>query len=392
MRQRLLTRFPLLEPALADFIIAMPKAEIHVHLEGAIEPQTVLNLAQRHDLLHTLPAIDLAGLQRWFTFTDFNHFVDIYFALSNLLRSAEDFADIVYDCGADMARQNIRYRELTFTPYTHTHLLKKGVTIDDLLAGLERGRQRARRDFGVEMGWVFDIPRNASFPSAGSGQANWGKDIAAYDPVPALITLEYALAGRSQGVIGFGLGGYEVGAPPEPFAHAFRLAKEAGLQSLPHAGETMGPGSVWGALNELQADRIGHGVRAIEDPHLLTTLRERQIPLEVNPTSNVCLHIYRRLAEHPFAHLDRMGLTLTVNSDDPPLFNTTLVEEYAVLAVEFGYKDRDLLRIGRNAFMACAAAEPLKGRLLAEFDAWAAGVVYRTEAQLDAERSILTDV
>lgn len=343
------------------FIRAMPKAELHVHLEGAIQPETLLELARRHQRLDALPATDLAGLRRWFTFTDFPHFIQIYLTISDLLRTPDDFALIAYACGADMAAQNIRYRELTFTPFTHTDLQNKNLTIADLLQGLEAGRRQAQRDFGVEMRWVFDIPRNVSFRNGGN-----------YDPYPAERTLAYALAGQAQGVVGFGLGGFEVGAPPEPFAHAFHAASAAGLISVPHAGETMGAASVWGAVKQLQAVRIGHGVRAMEDANLLALLYERQIVLEINPTSNVCLHVYRRLAEHPFPHLDRMGLLVTVNSDDPPLFNTNLCQEYAVLASEFGYGPTDLARIARNAFVASGAPTPLKEQLLGEFDRWLA--------------------
>ena len=360
-----------INPELTAFIAAMPKAEIHIHLEGSIHPRTVLALARRHNMLDTLPATDLDGLQRWFTFTNFDHFVDIYFVIAELLRTPEDFATIVHDCGKDMAAQNIRYRELTFTPYIHTHLIDKGLKIEDLLAGLEEGRQRARKEFGVEMRWIFDVPRNASFDDDRVARERIPVE-ATYDPAPAEITLEYALQGRKVGVIGFGLGGNEVDAPPKPFAHAFRTALAHGLLSAPHAGETMGADSVWGAINDLGAARIGHGVRAIEDPALLTLLKERQIPLEINPTSNVCLHVYRSLAEHPFPHLDRMGLMVTVNSDDPPLFNTTLNQEYGVLAGAFGYGKADLARVARNAFVACAAPEPLKTELLAEFDQWVA--------------------
>jgi adenosine deaminase len=345
---------------LLSFIEAMPKVEIHVHLEGAIRPATLLELARRHHRLDALPATDIAGLQCWFTFTDFSHFLQIYWTISDLLRTPDDFALAVYGCGEEMARLNIRYREVTFTPFTHTHLQTKGLTIDDLLAGLETGRLQAQRDFGVEMSWVFDVPRNASFRNG------------AYDPYPAEQTLAYAIQGQTQRVVGFGLGGLEVGAPPEPFAHAFRQAKEAGLLSIPHAGETCGPESVWGAVRDLGADRIGHGVRAIEDPHLLVLLKEKRIVLEINPTSNICLHVYRRLAEHPFPHLDRMGLLVTVNSDDPPLFNTSLVQQYAVLADEFGYSAADLARIARNAFVACAAPPAVKAQLLREFDDWLA--------------------
>lgn len=349
--------------SLDAFVRAMPKAEIHVHLEGAIQPETVLELAQKHNRVDRLPGRDVESLRRWFAFTDFPHFVQIYITISDLLRDGDDFATIVYAAGADMAAQGIRYRELTFTPFTHTHLLDKGLDFATILEGLEEGRRRARSDFGVEMRWVFDIPRNASFR---------GGD---YSELPASVTLDYAIAGMEHGVVGFGLGGYEVGAPPEPFAPHFARAKAAGLASLPHAGETVGPASVWGALNALGADRIGHGVRAMEDPALLLHLCEAQTPLEVNPTSNICLHVYRRGAEHPFAHLDRMGLNVTVNSDDPPLFNTDLVQEYLFLANEYGYDRTHLARIARRAFAATCAEAGLKSQLLAEFDAWAAAVL-----------------
>ncbi len=346
-----------------EFIAALPKAEIHLHLEGAIQPATVLALARRHKLLANLPASDEAGLRQWFSFSGFSHFIQVYLTLQNLLRAPADFALTAYECGADMARQNIRYREVTVTPYTHTDFLDKGLTIDDMLAGLEDGRRRARHDFGVEMRWVFDIPRNLSFPQ---------RDGKTYDPRPAERTLEFALAGQGRGVVGFGLGGYEVGAPPEFYAHAFTAAKQAGLLSVPHAGETAGPAGVWGAVNALAADRIGHGVRAVEDPALLALLVKRRIPLEINVTSNICLHVYRRPAEHPLPHLDRMGVLVTVNSDDPSLFNTSLVQEYQLLAREFGYSQADLIRLARNAFAVCGAEPDLKQTMLQDFDRWAA--------------------
>lgn len=352
----------LAEPTLTDFIQAMPKAELHIHLEGSIRPETLLQLAERHGKTEVLPSSDLKVLRQWFAFTSFDHFLQIYLIIQDLLRSPEDFALIAYECGADMAAQNILYREVTFTPYTHTDFLTKGLSIEGILAGLEEGRQRARAEFGVEMRWIFDIPRNLAFPR---------RDGRHYDPRPAERTLEFALAGQNRGVIALGLGGSEVNAPPEPFAHAFIEAKAAGLLSLPHAGEVEGPKSVWGAIEALQADRIGHGVRSIEDPHLLVALKERQIPLEVNPVSNVCLHVYRRAAEHPFPHLDRAGLLLTVNSDDPPLFNTTLSNEYRVLAEEFGYGPAGLKRIARNAFAVSGAEPALKEQLLKRFNAWA---------------------
>ncbi|MFO7633263.1 MAG: adenosine deaminase [Caldilinea sp.] len=352
-----------LSAGIVDFLQEMPKAELHIHLEGTIDPVAVLELARRHNCPGVLPSTELTALQQWYTFTDFPHFIRVYMVISDLLRSAEDFAYIVYRCGQDMAAQNIRYREITFTPFTHTDYQRKGLTIDDLFEGLEAGRAAAHAEFGVEMRWVFDVPRNLSFPKQGG-----------YDPHPAERTLDYALAGRDHGVIGFGLGGFEVGAPPEPFAHAFDRAHSEGLLCVPHAGETMGQASVRGAVEVLHADRIGHGVRAIEDPALLTVLRDRQIPLEINISSNICLHVYDRAAVHPFPHLDRMGIKVTVNSDDPPLFNTNLCAEFGVLATEFGYDRSDLARIARNAFEVSGAPPSLKTQLLAEFDAWIASM------------------
>lgn len=212
------------------------------------------------------------------------------------------------------------------------------------------------------MRWVFDIPRNASFIA---------DDPNAYDPVPANETLRFALQARDHGCVGFGLGGYEVGAPPEAFAHAFVEAKQAGLKSVPHAGETVGPSSVWGAVHALQADRIGHGVRAVEDPLLVDYLRERQIPLEISLTSNLCLHVFPSIEAHPFAQLDQKGLYVTLNSDDPPLFNTTLVDEYIMAHQVFGYGRSDLARLSRQAFAAAAVEDSVKSALLAEFDQWA---------------------
>ena len=348
---------------LANAIRSMPKAEIHLHLEGAIRPHTLVELARRHGALKQLPATDDAGMLEWFRFTDFFHFAEIYFTISDLLRTPDDFAFIVSALGDDLAYHNVRYAEVTFTPYIHTHLQDKGLTIQDLLSGLAAGREQVRARHDIELNWVFDIPRNASFPEHGPST---------YDPKPADVTLEYALLGKPHGVIGLGLGGSEVDAPPEPFAHAFVAAKAAGLRALPHAGETVGPESIWGAVRALSADRIGHGVRAIEDPTLLTHLRDAHIPLEVNMTSNICLHVYNRIGHHPFLHLDRMGLIVTVNTDDPPLFNTNISQEYMILAEEFGYSLDNVARVARNAIQATLCGDDLRARLLGELDAWVA--------------------
>ena len=340
-------------------LLTMPKAELHVHLEGAIQPETLLELAERHGRMSSLPGNNVEALRQWFRFTNFAHFVEIYTTISDLLRTPDDFTLITVAFGAELARQQVRYVEATFTPYTHTHILKKSLTIDDLFQGLNRGREIVRQQYGVEIAWIFDIARNFSFRSAGI-----------YDPQPAEITLEYALAGREHGVIGLGLGGNESGTPPAYFAHAFARASANGLLCIPHAGEIEGPHSVWGAIHALDAQRIGHGVRAIEDPLLLSHLRQHNIPLEINITSNLCLHVYKQLGHHPFPHLDRMGLLVTINSDDPPLFNTDLTREYALLVDEFGYSLADVARIARNSFVSAAMPEPLRQRCLSELETW----------------------
>ena len=346
-----------------QLIAQMPKPEIHVHLEGTITPATLLALADRYGRIRDLPGDNPEALNDWLAYTSFSEFVGKYLFIASLLRSEDDFRVIVEACGRDMAEQNIRYREITVTPFLHVDFQDKGLKIDNVLAGLEAGRLAAREEHGVEMRWVFDIPRNASFKD---------DDRNAYDPFPAAQTLTYALQAREYGCVGFGLGGDEVAAPPEPFANAFWEAKESGLWSVPHAGETAGPESVWGAIRSLHADRIGHGVRSIEDPELLALLCERQIPLEVNLSSNICLHVYPTIESHPFVHLDRMGVLLTINSDDPPLFNTTLTNEYMIAHRVFGYGMSDLARLARQAFTVIAAESHVKSGLLAEFDAWVA--------------------
>ena len=166
------------------------------------------------------------------------------------------------------------------------------------------------------------------------------------------------------------MGGNEIGCPPEPFSETFVKAKEHGLYSLPHAGELVGPGSIWGALEMLKADRIGHGVRFIEDPELLQMLKIKQIPLEMCLSSNQYLHVYDRLEDHPFPQLYNLDLMVTENTDDPTLFNTSLVREYELLATLYDFNKADIARIARNAFVAALPQIDVKSRLLADFDIW----------------------
>jgi len=342
--------------SLHRFVRAMPKVELHLHLEGSITPETALALARRHHV--RLPANDAAGLQDWFRFRDFKHFIEVYLALSDLLRTPEDFTFIIVELARDLARQNVRYAEVTFTAYTHLWQ-NKGLTPDDLIAGLDAGRAEANQRFGVELAWIIDIPRNLSFNRI-TGRYN-GK---ASGP-----TVEMALAWKDRGVVALGLGGYEIGAPPEPFAHAFERARAGGLHSAPHAGEHVGPAGVWSAIRALGAERIGHGVRAIEDPALVAYLVAHQIPLEINPTSNIRLGVYPDFATHPLRRFWDAGAFVTVNSDDPPLFNTTLNQEYQALVDAFRFDADELEQVSLNAVRASFLPAARKAELEAEFRA-----------------------
>ena len=329
--------------SLQEFIEAMPKVELHVHLEGSIRPSTLLKLAQRNGA--SLPAEDLAGLREFYGFTDFEHFIQVYMTVSRCLKTVSDFDLIAYEFGADMARQNIRYAEVTFTPYTNVH--NTGLSFDEIMAGLNQGRLRAQADLGVEFRWVLDIARN--FPDSRIQVAQW------------------AAGAVDRGVVGFGLGGIEEGNPPERYRDAYEIALEAGLHSVPHAGETVGPESVWGAIRALKAERLGHGVRSIEDPVLVAYLREHQIPLEVCPTSNLCLGVYGSYEEHPIRRLKDEGLYVTVNSDDPPMFNTDLLREYRVLAEDLDFIPAELEALNLDALRASFLPAEDKGRLEQQF-------------------------
>ena len=228
-------------PVPVDRIRRMPKVELHVHLEGSVSPRTFLRLCERHGI--EPPAETEEALADLFRFRDFSHFVPVYLAIQDSIRTAEDFALVVEEFAADRAAQNILYSEVTVTPYTHIWQ-NKGTQPEEIIEGLEEGRARAREQYGVELRWVVDIPRNLPEPAA-----TW--------------TTDWAIAWQDRGVVALGLGGNEATAPPEPFASAFARARAAGLHSAPHAGETAGPASVWGALHALGAERIGHGVRSI---------------------------------------------------------------------------------------------------------------------------------
>jgi adenosine deaminase len=338
--------------AIQYYLAAVPKAELHVHLEGSIRPETLLELAKRNKV--NLPATNLPELRQWFAYCDFAHFAEIYSQICHCLQTAEDYELIAYEFGDEMHRQNTRYAEVTFSASVHHGAL--GLDHDVYFAGLNRGRERARKDFGVEICWVFDIVRDIKEEARRYAWADF--------------TTRVAIEGMRDGVVALGLGGNEEGYPPEQFAPWFEKALAAGLHSTPHAGEVVGPVSVWGAVRTLGAERIGHGVRSIEDPLLVNHLVQEQIPLEVCLGSNVCLGIYPSFAAHPFLQLYKAGVPLSVNSDDPPLFNVTLNEDierlHSAFHLELNEIDEIILNGVRHSFLSVERKLSMEAEFRAE--------------------------
>jgi adenosine deaminase len=332
---------------LNDFIQHMPKVELHVHIEGAIQPKTLLQLANKNKI--ELPAKDVDGLREWYRFTDFPHFIQIYLKASSCIQTTDDIEFVARDFLAHQAAQNIVYTEGTWTP--HTHFQQKGLSYDDQLAALNRAREWAKHELNVDMGIVIDISRGDTTAAEALALAQW------------------TVQQHGNGIVAFGIGGSEVGYPPSLFKAAFDYAKAHHLPILPHAGETAGADSIWSALHDAHATRLYHGVRAIEDDTLVAYLREKQIPLDVCPTSNVCLGVVPDMQSHTLPKLLAAGLYVTINSDDPPMFNTTLTNEYQAIADAFDFDAAMIQRLVLNGVHASLLPANEKQRMVENFTA-----------------------
>lgn len=292
-----------------------------------MRPRTLLALARRRRV--TLPADDEAGLREWFRFRDFDHFVDIYVTCSKCVRDPEDFQLLLRDFAADQAAESIRLSEVHFTIGTHW---LNGVAIDEVLDAMTETIREVERNENVRIRLIPDIVRDVGAKTA--------------DP-----TLDWALAAKKSGVaVALGLTGREALYPSEPFADHFAEAARHGLHRVAHAGEHAGPGAVYSALDACGAERIGHGVRSIEDDGLIARLRGDRVPLEICPTSNLCLSVAPDLVHHPFDELRRKGLELSVNTDDPALFNTTLSEELRKIGETWDYSPETLAGLALAGF------------------------------------------
>ncbi|MEU5515277.1 adenosine deaminase [Streptomyces griseoaurantiacus] len=334
---------------LRAFIAGLPKAELHVHHVGSASPRIVSELAARHP--DSKVPSDPEALADYFTFTDFAHFIQVYLSVVDLIRTPEDVRLLTYEVARDLARQQVRYAELTLTPFSST--VRRGIDERAFMDAIEDARKSAEAEFGTVLRWCFDIPGEAGLESA--------------EETARLATDDRI---RPEGLVSFGLAGPEIGVPRPQFKPYFDRAIAAGLRSVPHAGETTGPETVWDALRELRAERIGHGTSSARDPKLLAHLAEHRIPLEVCPTSNIATRAVATLEEHPLRAFVDAGVLVTVNSDDPPMFGTDLNTEYAVAARLLDLDERGVAALAKNAVEASFLDPAGKARIATEIDAY----------------------
>jgi aminodeoxyfutalosine deaminase len=326
------------------FIRQLPKAELHLHLEGSVEPATLFELRTRHGDRTTLTEVEAL-----YTYTDFQSFLMAFKAVSAHLRGPDDYELITYRLMQRLKEENVLHAEVYVA--VGVCLFRKQ-DFAAIFEGLDRGRARGARDFGVSLLWIFDATRHFGVEEAQK-------------------VFELAVRYQDRQVVGIGIGGDEQKAPPELFRSVYAYAEDHGLRLTAHAGETGPPESIWGALN-LHAERIGHAFTASQDPDLIEELAQRQIPVELCITSNLRTGICKAIADHPTKNYFDQGVMITLNTDDPALFGTTLSREYQLAQETFGFTDEHLRELARNSFEASFLPAEKKLELLSLFDAAAA--------------------
>ena len=327
-----------------SWLCELPKAELHLHLEGSITPATLLQLSASND---TVP-LTFEQARNVYTYHDFPSFLMSFKAVTERLHTPADYETITYNMVRDLAAQGIRHAEV----YLSIGILYRFGRLDPdaVMAAAERGRERGEADFGTTVLWIIDAVRHFGVPEA---QRVFQK--------AASLRVQYPA------VVGIGIGGDEAGGPAHGFREVYAEAKVAGLHLTCHAGESTGPGSVWGALN-IGAERIGHALTAQEDPDLIEVLAQRQIPLELNVTSNLRTRCCPALDEHPVRRYFEEGLMVTLNSDDPPFFGANLLDEYELAHRDFAFSMDQLRELAANSVEASFLPPEQKLRLLGEVE------------------------
>lgn len=331
------------ETAVLDLARRIPKAELHIHIEGSLEPELIFALAERNGV--TLPHSSVGALRAAYAFTDLQSFLDIYYAGASVLLHEADFHDMAWAYFLRAQADNVVHAELFFDPQTHT---ARGVPMAAVVGGLKRACERAQAELGISSHLILCFLRHLSEDDA-------------------FATLEAALPFREQ-FIGVGLDSSEVGHPPEKFARVFARCREVGLRVVAHAGEEGPPAYIWQALDVLKAERIDHGVRCLEDPVLVARLAAERTPLTVCPLSNLKLCVVSDLADHPMKRLLDAGLCATVNSDDPAYFGGYLNENFIQLVQALGLGREDVITLARNSLEASFVTESQRNGMLLKLE------------------------
>jgi len=328
----------------ATFVRALPKAELHLHIEGTLEPEMMFDLAARNGI--DLPFANVEEVRAAYEFSDLQSFLDIYYQGAAVLLTEQDFFDLMYAYLARAAADGVRRAEIFFDPQTHT---ERGISFSVFMAGFTRAIAVAYDEWGISAALIMCFLRHLSSEAA---VETWSE-----------------AAPYANLMIGVGLDSSEVGNPPEWFAEAYQLARDAGLHAVAHAGEEGPPAYIVGALDSLGSERIDHGVRSAEDPALVWRLVAEQIPLTMCPLSNVKLRVFDRLEDHNLKDLLDRGVRVTINSDDPAYFGGYVLENYVAIAEALDLSREDLITLARNSIEATFLSVDEKDALLADLDA-----------------------
>jgi adenosine deaminase len=330
-----------------DLIGRLPKCELHIHIEGSLEPELMFALAARNGI--KLPYASVEDLRRAYQFTQLQDFLDIYYQGMTVLITEQDFFDLAFAYLRRAYADNVRHVEMFFDPQGHT---ARGVAFETVINGLSGAIARARHELGISASLIMCFLRHL-------------------DEDDALRTLDQALAHRDK-IIGVGLDSSEVGHPPVKFARAFARARDAGLLLFAHAGEEGPPDYVWQAIDMLGVNRVDHGNRSLEDATLVARLARDQLPLTVCPLSNLRLRVVHDLAHHPLRHMLEKDLLVSLNSDDPAYFGGYVNDNFRALSAALNLGAAEIVALARNSFVSSMMRQADKARALAEFDRAAA--------------------
>lgn len=325
------------------FIHGIPKAELHIHIEGSLEPELMFELAAKNGI--RLPFESVADIRRAYDFTDLQSFLDIYYQGAQVLITEDDFYQMTWAYLQKAAEQNVRHTEIFFDPQTHT---ARGIKFETALQGIHKALLDAGQQLGLSSNLIMCILRHLS-------------------AVEGMKTLEQALPFKDC-IAAVGLDSTELGHPPEKFKNVFDLARQNGFKTVAHAGEEGPPEYIWQALKSLKAERIDHGVRCVEDAGLVEYLVKKQVPLTVCPLSNIKLRIFDNMRQHNFKKMMNLGLCVTVNSDDPAYFGGYIEDNFRALHAVHGLDFQDIYKITRNAFKASFLTPQEKQKYLDELD------------------------